>query len=106
MHLFLIKKKKKKAGQSYLPKIPLWNSSVRQFYYITNDSLACVHKVCCVGQEPYPGGKIGAGSTNSLSLIAEYNMTNSYEQWCKKLFLFYKSLPIDLKELAYVAECN
>lgn len=59
--------------------------------------------MCCVVQEPYPGGKVGAGS---LSLFAEYDMTNSYKQLCKMLILFVKELLIDLKWLVNIAECT
>lgn len=59
--------------------------------------------MCCVVQEPYPGGKIGAGS---CSLFAEYDMTNSYKEWCKMLILFVKELLIDLKWLVNIAECT
>lgn len=59
-----------------------------KFFFIQlTDSLTCAHNVCRVVQEAYPGGKIGAGSINSLSFFSKYNMPNSYKR-CKTLFFF------------------
>lgn len=83
-----------------LQKVSFWEGRVSSSFLVQLTESLCM---CCVVQEPYPGGKVGAGS---LSLFAEYDMTNSYKQLCKMLILFVKELLIDLKWLVNIAECT